>query len=58
MMWSRYAWESPGNNSATNESDPTHCGRGSRCGDYQLAELLREIDPFHHGTTYEVRSND
>jgi hypothetical protein len=49
----QYAWESPGNNSATNVTDPAHCHVGSRCGDYQLATLLREMDPFGHGTTYE-----
>ena len=39
----QYAWESPGNNTATAVSDPKHCGQGSRCGDYQLATLLHEV---------------
>ena len=30
----QYAWESPGNDTAT---------------DYGLALMLRELDPFHHG---------
>merc|ERR1740117_659204 len=49
----QYSWESPGNDTGTRVDHPQRCGPGSRCGDYQLAELLREIDVFHHLTTYE-----
>ena len=45
----QYAWESSGNNTATKVTDPAQCHVGSRCGDYQLAMLLQEMDPFGHG---------
>ena len=60
----QYAWESAGNDTNTATKDPQSCGhwegngtarhwQGSRCGDYQLAELLSEMDVFRHMTTYE-----
>lgn len=49
----RSSWESPGNNTDTAVSDPAQCHLGSRCGDYQLATMLHEMDPFGHATTYE-----
>ena len=52
-MVSHSSWESPGNNTDTATSDPAQCHLGSRCGDYQLATMLHEMDPFGHATTYE-----
>ena len=52
----QYAWESEGNNTETAASNPATCGTGSRCGDYQLATLLQETDPFGHATTYEAEN--
>lgn len=60
----QYAWETEGNDTNTAAADPQGCGHyvgngtsrqwlGSRCGDYQLAELLKEFDVFQHMTTYE-----
>ena len=50
----QYSWESPGNSTENPASDPSDCGQGSRCGDYELALLLQEMDPFNHSTTYEA----
>ena len=49
-----YSWESSGNNTSTNDGDLTK--KCDRCGDYELAELLHEMDPFHHATTYEAEN--
>eukprot|EP01043_Picozoa_sp_COSAG02_P056359 COSAG02_NODE_6673_length_3424_cov_4.259994_1_plen_564_part_00 len=50
----QYAWESDGSNVDTSVSNQSECGHPqSRCGDYQLALLLQELDPWSHMRTYE-----